>query len=254
MFDFLHLTCVICCSQEQATMKAKQRMLKEDWEMFKAQQKQCFHSSELRDFDEHMRTLTHVGPGSPCDSSEESGGVGGYCSGCSSARECPCDDCAITHLLTCGGIITPPHSPGSGQHFGIGQKEEADFRIDGEGSEQPQELVSPSELAPSGDLAAGGVGGDTEVGTEQQAANPQQSELRVPRVHSTAHVHSAKTFILGLITEVDLMDSYECHSCVQQGVPLTGTSPGGNLNLHAGGFHLYPHIHGTGGGGLSLPI
>lgn len=21
-----------------------------------------------------------------------------------------------------------------------------------------------------------------------------------------------------------------------------------NLNLHGGGFHLYPHIHGTGGG------
>nr|CAD7452856.1 unnamed protein product [Timema tahoe] len=230
-------------NQEQATMKAKQRMLKEDWEMFKAQRKLIHQkmwgktASELRDFDEHMRTLTHVGPGSPCDSSEESGSVGGYCSGCSSARECPCDDCAITHLLTCGGIITPPHSPGSGQHFGIGQKEEADFRIGGEGSEQPQELVSPSELAPSGDLAAGGVVGDNEVGTEQQVANPQQQSCE-------CHVCTAP-----LMSTVDLMDSYECHSCVQQGVPLTGTSPGGNLNIHAGGFHLYPHIHGTGGGG-----
>nr|CAD7258739.1 unnamed protein product [Timema shepardi] len=230
-------------NQEQATMKAKQRMLKEDWEMFKAQRKLIHQkmwgktASELRDFDEHMRTLTHVGPGSPCDSSEESGSVGGYCSGCSSLRECPCDDCAITHLLTCGGIITPPHSPGSGQHFGIGQKEEADFRIDGEGSEQPQELVSPSELAPSGDLAAGGGGGDTEAGTEQQVANPQQQSCE-------CHVCTAP-----LMSTVDLMDNYECHSCVQQGVPLTGTSPGGNLNLHAGGFHLYPHIHGTGGGG-----
>nr|CAD7571010.1 unnamed protein product [Timema californicum] len=230
-------------NQEQATMKAKQRMLREDWEMFKAQRKLIHQkmwgktASELRDFDEHMRTLTHVGPGSPCDSSEESGSVGGYCSGCSSLRECPCDDCAITHLLTCGGIITPPHSPGSGQHFGIGQKEEADFRIDGEGSEQPQELVSPSELAPSGDLAAGGGGGDTEAVTEQQVANPQQQSCE-------CHVCTAP-----LMSTVDLMDNYECHSCVQQGVPLTGTSPGGNLNLHAGGFHLYPHIHGTGGGG-----
>lgn len=41
---------------------------------------------------------------------------------------------------------------------------------------------------------------------------------------------------------MDLMESYECHTCVPGGASAV------NLNLHAGGFHLYPHIHGTGGG------
>lgn len=41
---------------------------------------------------------------------------------------------------------------------------------------------------------------------------------------------------------MDLMESYECHTCVPGGTSAV------NLNLHAGGFHLYPHIHGTGGG------
>ena len=31
--------CNVCFSQEQATLKAKQRMLREDWELFKAQRK-----------------------------------------------------------------------------------------------------------------------------------------------------------------------------------------------------------------------
>jgi hypothetical protein len=40
---------------------------------------------------------------------------------------------------------------------------------------------------------------------------------------------------------MDLMESYECHACVPGGASAV------NINLHAGGFHLYPHIHGTGG-------
>jgi hypothetical protein len=54
------------------------------------------------------------GPGSPRDSSpdDEAGSSGGYCPGCSTRRGCPCDECAMTHLLTCGSLITPPDSPG----------------------------------------------------------------------------------------------------------------------------------------------
>lgn len=44
--------------------------------------------------------------------------------------------------------------------------------------------------------------------------------------------------------QMELMESYECHTCVPGGASAV------NLNLHAGGFHLYPHIHGTGGGEL----
>lgn len=41
---------------------------------------------------------------------------------------------------------------------------------------------------------------------------------------------------------MDLMESYECHTCVPGGTSAV------KRNLHAGGFHLYPHIHGTGEG------
>jgi hypothetical protein len=48
--------------------------------------------------------------------------------------------------------------------------------------------------------------------------------------------------LLLLLFQMDLMESYECHTCVPGGGSAV------NINLHAGGFHLYPHIHGTGGG------
>ncbi|KAJ9589026.1 hypothetical protein L9F63_017670 [Diploptera punctata] len=225
-------------NQEQATLKAKQRMLREDWELFKAQRKLIQQkmwnktASELREFDEQLMTLASLGgptpgpgPGSPRDSSPEDdiGGNGGYCPGCSSRRGCPCDECAVTHLLTCGGLITPPDSPGPLFSHKVDVVQE--YRVEGEGSEQPPESPSEPDL-----VSEGAVGGDSEAPTQQQSCE--------------CHVCTAP-----LMTPMDLMESYECHTCVQQGVPIPGGTTAMNLNLHAGGFHLYPHIHGTGGGG-----
>lgn len=70
--------------------------------------------SELREFDEQLLSLANLA-GTNGTSRENSpvevAGSGGYCFGCSSRRGCPCDECAMTHLLTCGGLITPPDSP-----------------------------------------------------------------------------------------------------------------------------------------------
>ncbi|XP_069688836.1 uncharacterized protein [Periplaneta americana] len=231
-------------NQEQATLKAKQRMLREDWELFKAQRKLIQQkmwnktASELREFDEQLMTLASLGgptpgpgPGSPRDSSpdDETAGTGGYCPGCSSRRGCPCDECAVTHLLTCGGLITPPDSPGPLYSHKVDVQ---DYRVEGEGSEQPPESPLEPDIVSDGAV----VGGEVE-GTELAPVQQQSCEC---------HVCTAP-----LMTPMDLMESYECHNCVQQGVPIPGgtSAVNLNLNLHAGGFHLYPHIHGTGGGG-----
>ncbi|KAG8322481.1 hypothetical protein J6590_022931 [Homalodisca vitripennis] len=149
-------------NQEQATLKAKQRMMKEDWELFKAQRKLI-----------HQKMLSKA-------NSDLSGEATCH-------RSCPCDECAMSHLLSCGGLVTPPHSPSlppTSDHNGRG-------RVEGEGREQ------------------------SETTTE-----------------------------------------CECHVCTAPPItsPVVDLETAGsmNLNLHGGGFHLYPHIHGTGGGMLAL--
>ncbi|XP_046684977.1 protein FAM193A-like isoform X2 [Homalodisca vitripennis] len=144
-------------NQEQATLKAKQRMMKEDWELFKAQRKLI-----------HQKMLSKA-------NSDLSGEATCH-------RSCPCDECAMSHLLSCGGLVTPPHSPSlppTSDHNGRG-------RVEGEGREQ------------------------SETTTE-----------------------------------------CECHVCTAPPItsPVVDLETAGsmNLNLHGGGFHLYPHIHGTGG-------
>ncbi|XP_063221682.1 uncharacterized protein LOC134530617 isoform X2 [Bacillus rossius redtenbacheri] len=225
-------------NQEQATMKAKQRMLREDWELFKAQRKLIQQkmwsktASELREFDEQLLTLASLGVR---DSPEDPGSGGGaYCLGCSSRRGCPCDECAITHLLTCGGLITPPDSPGPTSHGGS-HKGDLDLRLDGEGCDLAPEgdpVLDIQEL----DGAMPDGCGDSDPGVKELSAGTQ------PQPQSCeCHVCTAPS-----MSTMELMENYECHSCVQQqGTPVAGA----NINLHAGGFHLYPHIHGTGGGG-----
>ncbi|PSN54996.1 hypothetical protein C0J52_02315 [Blattella germanica] len=230
-------------NQEQATLKAKQRMLREDYEFYKVQRKMMQQkawnktASELREFDEQLMTLASLGgstpgpgPGSPrdCSPEDDSGANGGYCPGCSSRRGCPCDECSVTHLITCGGLITPPDSPGPlyGQKVDVVQE----YRVEGEGSEQPPESPSEPDIVNEGSIGAGETDGSELAPVQQQSCE--------------CHVCTAP-----LMAPMDLMESYECHTCVQQGVPIPGGTAAMNLNLHTGGFHLYPHIHGTGGGG-----
>lgn len=153
-------------NQEQATLKAKQRMLKEDWELFKAQRKLIQQSwnktaNKLRQFDEQL-----------CKTGDET-----LCS----HRGCPCDECAMTHLLSCRGLVTSPHSPSLSYSS---HKNENGTRVEGEGREQAE------------------VNADC-----------------------------------------------ECHVCTAPAVttPVDLETGSVNPNLHGGGFHLYPHIHGTGG-------
>ncbi|XP_046371497.2 protein FAM193A-like isoform X3 [Haliotis rufescens] len=95
-------------NEEQTALKVKQKWLKEDWEFFKAQRKlleqqvlkkqpkdRLSHSMEVQ-FTETMRNmLTGTKP-----AHEEC-----FCPRCNRKR-CTCDECTITHMITCG-IINP---------------------------------------------------------------------------------------------------------------------------------------------------
>ncbi|XP_052099365.1 protein FAM193A-like isoform X1 [Mytilus californianus] len=94
-------------NEEQAALKLKQKMLKEDWEFFKAQrtileQQVAKNDQPLpphnfeQQFTETMRMMLQ----GTKPSQEEC-----HCPRCNRKR-CPCDECTITHMITCG-IINP---------------------------------------------------------------------------------------------------------------------------------------------------
>ncbi|XP_076436859.1 uncharacterized protein LOC143276252 isoform X2 [Babylonia areolata] len=104
-------------NEEQAALKVKQKWLKEDWEFFKAQRKileqqvlksnpkaSMPHSMEAQ-FTETMRNML-TGQKPPAEES--------HCPRCSRKR-CPCDECTITHMITCG-IINPEQLETNGSH------------------------------------------------------------------------------------------------------------------------------------------
>ncbi|XP_060085578.1 protein FAM193A-like [Ylistrum balloti] len=98
-------------NEEQSALKLKQKMLKEDWEFFKAQRKileqqvakntktPLSHSNTKSFEDQFTETMRLMLQGTK-PAPEEC-----HCSRCNRKR-CPCDECTITHMITCG-IINP---------------------------------------------------------------------------------------------------------------------------------------------------
>ncbi|XP_042526907.1 protein FAM193A isoform X2 [Dipodomys spectabilis] len=86
---------------EQMTMKTKQRTLTEDWEIFKQ-----------RRFIEEQLTNKKVVPGESNFTDTVRHVLSSRlslpdCPNCSYRRRCACDDCSLSHILTCG-IMDPP--------------------------------------------------------------------------------------------------------------------------------------------------
>ncbi|XP_055445230.1 protein FAM193A isoform X1 [Bubalus kerabau] len=86
---------------EQMTMKTKQRMLTEDWELFKQRrfiEEQFTKKKAVAGENSFTDTMRHV------LSSRLSVPD---CPNCNYRRRCACDDCSLSHILTCG-IVDPP--------------------------------------------------------------------------------------------------------------------------------------------------
>ncbi|XP_074132949.1 protein FAM193A isoform X1 [Sminthopsis crassicaudata] len=86
---------------EQMAMKTKQRMLKEDWEFFKQRrfiEEQLNNKKTLageNNFTDTMRHMLSSRLSMP------------DCPNCNYRRRCTCDDCSLSHILTCGIMDSP---------------------------------------------------------------------------------------------------------------------------------------------------
>ncbi|KAM9086759.1 protein FAM193A isoform 3-T4 [Megaptera novaeangliae] len=86
---------------EQMTMKTKQRMLTEDWELFKQRrfvEEQLTNKKAVTGENSFTDTMRHV-LSSRLSMPD--------CPNCNYRRRCACDDCSLSHILTCG-IMDPP--------------------------------------------------------------------------------------------------------------------------------------------------
>uniref|UniRef100_A0A8C9K5K2 Family with sequence similarity 193 member A n=1 Tax=Panthera tigris altaica TaxID=74533 RepID=A0A8C9K5K2_PANTA len=85
----------------QMTMKTKQRMLTEDWELFKQRrfiEEQLTNKKAVageNNFTDAMRHMLSSRLSMP------------DCPNCNYRRRCACDDCSLSHILTCG-VMDPP--------------------------------------------------------------------------------------------------------------------------------------------------
>ncbi|XP_075221914.1 uncharacterized protein LOC142324799 isoform X2 [Lycorma delicatula] len=190
-------------NQEQATLKAKERMLQEDWKIFKEQRK--LFQQKLWN-----KTLSEI-----CDSDGDNDDISlpGH-------RGCPCDECSMTHIF-CGGLVTPPHSPGLPSYTGNHKMITEVTRVDGEGQEVG------ATATPIGEIPS-----------------------------CECHVCTAPPMNLDNDCDTSAGVIVNTSPGGGPGTPHTlhsagNTGPGcvSGANGSGGGFHLYPHIHGTGGGG-----
>ncbi|XP_007951686.1 protein FAM193A [Orycteropus afer afer] len=86
---------------EQMTMKTKQRMLTEDWELFKQRrftEEQLTNKKAVAGENHFTDTMRHM-LSSRLSLPD--------CPNCNYRRRCACDDCSLSHILTCG-IMDPP--------------------------------------------------------------------------------------------------------------------------------------------------
>ncbi|XP_053314186.1 protein FAM193A isoform X2 [Spea bombifrons] len=86
---------------EQMALKTKHRMLKEDWEFFKQRrfiEEQLNNKKTLTGENNFTDKMRHMLSTRMCMSD---------CPNCNYRRRCTCDDCSLSHILTCGIMDTP---------------------------------------------------------------------------------------------------------------------------------------------------
>uniref|UniRef100_A0AAQ4Q0F5 FAM193 C-terminal domain-containing protein n=1 Tax=Gasterosteus aculeatus aculeatus TaxID=481459 RepID=A0AAQ4Q0F5_GASAC len=86
---------------DEQTLKTKQRMLKEDWEFFKQRRfiEEQLPNSKKPPTGEHYFTDTMRMLSSRLSIPD--------CPNCNYRRRCTCDDCSLSHILTCGIMDSP---------------------------------------------------------------------------------------------------------------------------------------------------
>uniref|UniRef100_A0A8C4WVA2 Family with sequence similarity 193 member A n=1 Tax=Eptatretus burgeri TaxID=7764 RepID=A0A8C4WVA2_EPTBU len=88
---------------EQIALKAKQKILKDDWELFKQRklfEQQLLHNKKCGLEVGMTEALKHLLSGTRL--------ALGDCPNCNYRQRCSCDQCSISHMLTCGLLESPP--------------------------------------------------------------------------------------------------------------------------------------------------
>ncbi|XP_074640905.1 uncharacterized protein LOC141898735 [Tubulanus polymorphus] len=253
-------------SEEQTAMKAKQKMLKEDWEFFKAQRKileeqvlknkvsTADHDSLEAKFTETMRNLLSGNKPGPDEC---------RCPNCNRKR-CPCDECTISHMITCG-ILAPevtdslplPHQPvGNSSAYMLDVNPPSMSSTNSSGSSSPIPIDPERITLPFGNDCLEGF--DDVDGLKEDkdsddleddaagAASESVDTVKADYTNNCDCSHCAaqeKTKMSG----EGASGPCQCHACLQQTGKNVPTSLPQHMPPapHPAAFHLYPHIHGA---------
>ncbi|CAH1782955.1 unnamed protein product [Owenia fusiformis] len=266
-------------NEEQAALKAKQKMLKEDWEFFK-QQRKILEDQVLKNKNKNLshnieaqftETMRHVLQGTKPTNQDNC-----HCSHCN-RKKCPCDECTITHMITCGIINT---DQGDGAPLGHPTHDQlimdsSRYIIDvnppsmsstgsSSGSSSPiivgkERLTLPyDELDDDDDYdipeEINGQSGDSENDADNEAESSRaEDRTKWNRVEgSEAKCNQSQSANLDNVSVKMQSHHCQCHVCVvqQQGTSVPPTSlpttvPPVSIAPQPASLHLYPHIHGA---------
>uniref|UniRef100_A0A8C9S7M5 Family with sequence similarity 193 member A n=1 Tax=Scleropages formosus TaxID=113540 RepID=A0A8C9S7M5_SCLFO len=215
---------------QQTSLKAKHRTLKDDWEFFKQQrfiEEQLTNSkTSLMDggFTETVRDVLSSRLSIP------------DCANCSCRRRCTCDDCSLSQILACGAtdshieptgsFLSEEHHPASGSP--ITHQHPCILRND---CSPPLYVLLRCSFC--------------QAGIDRALWLPCLKKTLDSESQSCVHTPQAER----------LQHPCECHVCKQEVPGPTGTAGSLSGRLHANphffpentshpALHLYPHIHG----------
>ncbi|XP_051822272.1 protein FAM193A isoform X4 [Antechinus flavipes] len=253
---------------EQMAMKTKQRMLKEDWEFFKQRrfiEEQLNNKKALageNNFTDTMRHMLSSRLSMP------------DCPNCNYRRRCTCDDCSLSHILTCGIMDSPITDDIPINQLPLQVDSAPDYLSEmrppsmssassGSGSSSPITIQQHPRLILTDNGSAPNFGSDDEDVAPLSAKfadiyplnNYDDTEVvaNMNGIHSELNGGGEN---MALKDEVDpSLNTCECHVCKQEASGLTasalaaGRLPAGHQFMNPEkpahpALHLYPHIHG----------
>uniref|UniRef100_A0A8C7JC48 Family with sequence similarity 193 member A n=1 Tax=Oncorhynchus kisutch TaxID=8019 RepID=A0A8C7JC48_ONCKI len=195
---------------DEQTLKTKQRMLKEDWEFFKQRrfiEEQLTSSKKSlagdSNFTDTMRMLSSRLSIPDCPN-------------CNYRRRCTCDDCSLSHILTCGIMDSPI-------------AEDLHIKLPLQATEPPQHRDYLAEVHPPS-LSSGGSSASASASSSPITIQ-QHSRLILPEGVATTFDDDAVPPLLGKFADIYPMGSYEDPGVVAGMNGLHSELNGGGENM-----------------------
>uniref|UniRef100_A0A4W5QYN0 Family with sequence similarity 193 member A n=1 Tax=Hucho hucho TaxID=62062 RepID=A0A4W5QYN0_9TELE len=195
---------------DEQTLKTKQRMLKEDWEFFKQRrfiEEQLTNSKKSlagdSNFTDTMRMLSSRLSIPDCPN-------------CNYRRRCTCDDCSLSHILTCGIMDSPI-------------AEDLHIKLPLQATEPPQHRDYLAEVHPPS-LSSGGSSASASASSSPITIQ-QHSRLILPEGVATTFDDDEVPQLLGKFADIYPMGGYEDPGVVAGMNGLHSELNGGGENM-----------------------